>query len=215
MNKIFLIRHAQSESNIDLNILRKTTNIGVHLTSIGHMQAQRTALELVTHLKNKKETIKIWHSPYFRTRETAEHIKNTLIKENITFSEEESIYLCERQFGLLDDNHENEITHKKELEHFHLHLKNEHEFWVRPPLGESPFDMCLRLDNFIRTVLYEKQFDNHIIISHGAAIKGFITMKQKLPFENYSKMKLPPNASINLIDNADFKGEIFSPNLNF
>ena len=211
MSKLFLVRHAQSESNADPYVLTEKTNISVHLTQKGVLQAREAGLELANYLRAKKESIKIWNSPYFRTRETAQHIKNALKQANISFDEEESIYICERQFGLLDDNQDSHITHKKEHEHYKLHANSKHDFWARPPLGESPFDMCLRLDNFIRTVLTEKHYDNHIIVSHGAAIRGFITMKQKLSFEEYTAMPNPHNASIQLIDESEFKGVVFTP----
>lgn len=211
MSKIFLVRHAQSESNADPRVLIGKTNIGVHLTDTGILQAHEVGIGLAQYHKETKETIKIWNSPYFRTRETAQYIKEALTASNIAYAEEESIYICERQFGLLDDNQDSQTTHVKEHSHYKLYAENKHDFWVRPPLGESPFDMCLRLDNFIRTVMFEKPYDNHVIVSHGAAIRGFITMKQKLGFEAYTAMPNPHNASVSLIDGEEYKGIIFTP----
>lgn len=211
MNRIFLVRHAQSESNENQLILANRTNISVQLTEKGILQIQETALELVNYLKENKETIKVWNSPYYRTRETAKYIKNALDDANISYAQEESIYICERQFGLIDDNMNIKDTHINENNHYQLHLKNKHDFWARPPLGESAFDMCLRLDNFIRTVLYENHYDNHIIVSHGAAIRGFVMMKQKMSFEEYTQMTNPHNASITLIDNEKYQGVVFEP----
>ena len=71
--------------------------------------------------------------------------------------------------------------------------------------------MCLRLDSFIKTVLFEKKYDNHIIVSHGAAIRGFIMMKQKMTFEEYTSMPNPDNASVNLINGDKFEGVVFKP----
>lgn len=211
MSKIFLVRHAQSESNEDPRVLIGKTNIGVHLTQKGILQAREVGLALAQYHNETKESIKIWNSPYFRTRETAKFIKESLTLANIDFAQEESIYICERQFGLLDDNKEIHLTHVREHNHYRLHAESKHDFWVRPPLGESAFDMCLRLDNFIRTVLFEKHYDNHVIVSHGAAIRGFITMKQKLGFEEYTAMTNPHNASISLIDGDEYKGVVFTP----
>lgn len=211
MSKIFLVRHAQSESNEDPRVLIGKTNIGVHLTQKGVMQAREVGFALTEYHRDTKETIKVWNSPYYRTRETAKFIKESLTNAGISFDQEESIYICERQFGLLDDNEEAHLTHVKEHNHYKLHANSKHDFWARPPLGESPFDMCLRLDNFIRTILFEKHYDNHVIVSHGAAIRGFITMKQKLSFEEYSNMSNPHNASISLIDGEEYKGVVFIP----
>lgn len=211
MSKIFLVRHAQSESNEDPRVLIGKTNIGVHLTPKGVLQAREVGVALSDYLKNTQESIKVWNSPYYRTRETANFIKDSLKNSNIQYAQEESIYICERQFGLLDDHQESHLTHVNEHNHYKLYANNKHDFWVRPPLGESPFDMCLRLDNFIRTVLAEKSYDNHVIVSHGAAIRGFIMMKQKLSFEEYTGMPNPHNASISLIDGDEYKGVVFTP----
>ena len=211
MSKIFLVRHAQSESNADLKVLINKTNIAINLTETGVLQAREVGLELAKYHNESKETIKIWNSPYFRTRETAHYIKESLKQSNISYAEEESIYICERQFGLLDDNQDSKHTHIKEHNHYMLHVDYKHDFWARPPLGESAFDMCLRLDNFIRTVMFEKHYDNHIIVSHGAAIRGFITMKQKISFEKYTAMPNPHNASVSLIDGEEYKGVVFTP----
>jgi broad specificity phosphatase PhoE len=208
MSKIYLVRHAQSKSNIDKTFLIENTNISVPLTETGILQATDTSLFLSNDIVG---SVKIWNSPYQRTRNTADLIKFSLAQQQKTFTAEESIYICERQFGLLDDNPDYMNTHSLEHEHYKLHYDNKHDFWARPPLGESPFDMCMRLDFFIRSVLYEENFDNHIIVSHGAAIRGFITMHQKLKFEDYTEMKNPFNASVNLINNGVFDGVVFCP----
>ena len=138
-------------------------------------------------------------------------IKEELKLNDIYFLEKESIYISERQFGLLDDYPKIEETHPSEVNHFNLHLQNKHDFWARPPLGESPFDMCLRIDFFIKSILLKDNSDIHVLVSHGASVRGFIMMYLDLAFEQYTEMQNPANASIQLIEDNTYKGLIFKP----
>ncbi len=202
---IFLVRHAQSEANVNYRELHSKTNVGIQLTSEGILQAHQTG-EFLKKTLQDKTSVKVWNSPYKRTRQTSQIIKSHLTN---SFLEEESIYISERQFGLVDDVDEYSKHFHHESKHYNMHRQSKHEFWVRPPLGESPFDMCQRLDFFLRTVL-DKDIENHVIVSHGAAIKGLLMMNQKWIFEQYEMLN-PYNASVHLIENNVYKGEIFKP----
>ncbi len=206
---IFLVRHAQSESNVDVKALHIKTNMAIDLSPLGQKQALETGLYMSEYMKG--ETIKVWNSPYNRTRQTAKAITDALSMKGLSFTEEESIYLAERQFGLVDDVDRYEEKFPLEDKHYQLHKEHAHDFFVRPPLGESPFDMCTRLDFFIKSVLaQDSHIENHIIVSHGAAIRGFIMMHQKDKYETYTS-KNPANASVRLIEGTSYKGEIFVP----
>lgn len=209
---IYFVRHAQSESNIDPNILQMQTNMAVKLSSVGIEQAQESGLFVADHMTMPNtEGVKVWNSPYTRTRQTAADIKDALTVRRIQYVEEESIYLAERQFGLVDDVKDYGRHFEHEAKHYALHKEHKHDFFARPPLGESPFDMCIRLDTFLRTVLaQESHIKNHIIVSHGAAIRGLIMMYNKDSYETYTSLN-PPNASVRLVKDGVYKGEIFVP----
>lgn len=140
---IFLVRHAQSESNIDPNILKIQTNMSVNLSNVGTMQAKETAHFLYNNTASNPDSVKIWNSPYTRTRQTAQAIKEHFIEQGTSFSEEESIYIAERQFGLVDDAKDYHVHFPHEANHYNLHKESKHDFFARPPLGESPYDMCI------------------------------------------------------------------------
>lgn len=216
--KLLFVRHAQSQSNENITILKSITNVSVSLTANGRLQATETGEYLSKYLKDNNKKVKIWNSPYDRTRLTAQTIKEALAQNGFVlgthYDEEESIHIAERQFGLIDDAMEYEKNHLDAFNHYKLHSKEKKEFFARPPLGESPFDMCQRLDFFLKVVLENeenKQYDEHIIVSHGAAIRGLLTMKLKWKYEKYTEMPNPFNASIHLIDNNEYKGEVFVP----
>jgi broad specificity phosphatase PhoE len=211
-SNIFLVRHAQSQSNIDEQILKEQTNVGIHLTDTGIQQAKEVGDFIVSNYYSHLKPLKIWNSPYNRTRQTANEIKKQLKNNKIHYIEEESIYIIERQFGLIDDAINYQKSHPVEYSHYLLHNKENKEFFVRPPLGESPFDMCMRLDFLLRCVISQEPEYQHIIVSHGAAIRGLVIMQEKLPYEDYFKIPNPSNASIHHLDaNNGYKGKIFEP----
>ncbi len=206
---IYLVRHAQSEANIDYNVLKSSTNMSIGLSQLGEHQAKETGIFLAKEL-SQYNTVKIWNSPYNRTRQTSQIIKQELSEKNIHFKEAESIYLSERQFGLVDDVENYIHKYPDEAKHYNLHKESNHDFFARPPLGESPFDMCLRLDFFLKTILPSSTETNHVIVSHGAAIRGLIMMNQNLSYETYNSPN-PYNASVNFICNQELIGTIFTP----
>lgn len=211
---IFFVRHAQSQSNVDVNVLKLQTNVSVNLSEIGLAQGKETGeflSEFLTSANLEKDGIKVWNSPYERTRQTSQIIKDVFTNKSLNFTEEESIYISERQFGLVDDVHEYDKHYAHESKHYKLHKEHKHDFFARPPLGESPYDMCMRLDFFLRTVLNnESEIKNHIVVSHGAAIRGLILMHQKQKYEEYNCPN-PANASVRMVQGQIYKGEIFCP----
>lgn len=211
-SKIYLVRHAQSQSNVNIKILQEKTNVGVLLTEEGVKQANETGSFLSKELVNSKKIVKIWNSPYERTRQTSQLIKNVLKENNIHFIEEESLYIAERQFGLVDDAIDYKTDHPREFNHYQLHNKEKKAFFARPPLGESPFDMCQRLDFFLRCVIASESEYQHVIVSHGAALRGLIMMHDKRPYETYLDMPNPHNASVHVLDKKNgYQGEAFKP----
>lgn len=212
---IYLVRHAQSYANIDTAILLNNSNMSIGLTDVGNNQADELANWIYKETeKNNKSQLKIWNSPYERTRITAKIIKNQLNKNKISFLEEESVYLSERQFGLVEDIADYKKQKPDELKHYLKHKATAHDFFVRPPLGESPFDVSIRIDFFIQSILKKQNKTNHIIVTHGALIKSFIMMWFNYTYEDYNNLKHPDNTSVIKISKKngqwEFK-EIFVP----
>lgn len=211
MKKIYLVRHAQSQSNVNVYELQKISNPSIKLTQTGIEQATQTGAYL-SHTNFDKAIV--WNSPYARTRQTAQIIKEQMKKE-LTIVEKESIYLSERQFGLVDDVKDYRHHYKDAVNHYKLHTETKTNFFARPPLGESPFDMCIRLDSFIKMEIERSSEDLHILVSHGAAIRGILMMTLSWPFEHYEDEPNPLNASARLITFEDNKwtdhGYVFKP----
>lgn len=197
MTHIYLVRHAQSEANVDYSILHRITNMKVNLTQNGVRQAQETGHFFSKILQNMPAyDLVIWHSPFNRTRQTAHHINEVLQANNFRARMFESPYLIERNFGLVDADSEyhERPENQAALEYFKRHKDSDDEFFCVPPLGESPFDMALRMHQFYLHYIKDNNKFN-IIVSHGASLRALNLMVSHMPHEKYPSPN-PLNASV-------------------
>lgn len=135
-NKYFVMRHGEGEHNVN-NILSSKKDDPYHLTEKG----KKEVLESAENLKEKGIT-KIIYSPFVRTRETVEIVKEVLgLKdEQVVFDER----LGEHQMGVLNG---------KSVDEYHsLVTSNEDVYDKRPEGGESLLDMKKRTGDLIYEV---------------------------------------------------------------
>src|SRR4029079_11501102 len=102
--RILLVRHGESMGNVDPSIHATTADHAVPLSDRGVEQARAAGAKLAEHFTGALGTpnrhIRLWVSPYKRTRETADALCATAgawITDRV-----EHILLCEQQFGLFD-----------------------------------------------------------------------------------------------------------------
>jgi broad specificity phosphatase PhoE len=76
-------------------------------------------------------------------------------------------------------------------------------FYAKPPNGESPFDVALRLRDFGGTIARQRgdhDVSRFFIETHGEVCKILpITFMKKAPYENYRLEKKPGNTAIRMI----------------
>lgn len=225
--RIFLVRHGQSIANADKSIHLHMADHAIPLSRLGEAQALRAGLALSEYLKRSLTMSatypRLWTSPYKRARQTAD-----LIQQNCRFISDrrEHILLCEQQFGLFDGiSHEgtkNEILERYPDEYHHYKKCEEFEgaFWARMPLGESKFDLAVRVHQAFGTFQRDAQkhgINDIIIVAHGSTNRAFAMMWLHHPFEWFEKEPNPKNCSIRLIeDNVDrgyiYEGGYMPPN---
>lgn len=71
--RIYLVRHGQSASNVDMNVNRHTANHVVPLSPEGFRQAETAGKALARMLgAGAPGRLRVWNSPYLRTRQTHE-----------------------------------------------------------------------------------------------------------------------------------------------
>ena len=200
--QIFLIRHGESIQNTKENYDLKLPDHKVYLTDKGKKEADEAGLFLKKYLKENNIDISnatLWVSPYTRTRETANIINNHLLIKDI----KEDITLIEQRYGLFSDNPIEECKRRfpEQFELYDRYYQNDGKFYARLPQGESPYDVSLRIRQFIETLFRDLALgkDKHFIVTHGTTIRAFILDWFHLSPEWFNSEPNMENCSIRMI----------------
>lgn len=238
--KIYLVRHGESMGNIDKNVHHTTADHAISLSDNGKKQAFSAGLFLKNELKEncRGEKVRIWTSPYRRTRQTSKQIMKALgLKWNdyldgtkprmpslqskmsfkdIDISYREHTLLCEQQFGLFDglEDDELQIKYPNEGAHYQKCMDQEGRFWARMPLGESRFDVATRVHQAFGT--FHRDCEKHnikniIVVCHGVTLRAFVMQWLHYTPEWFDKEKNPSNCAIRGIDGNKDLGYLFKP----
>ncbi|KAL6044401.1 Histidine phosphatase family protein [Balamuthia mandrillaris] len=213
--RILLVRHGESLANVDPLILTKMSDHTIPLSERGKAQAQEVGsflkkfYEVRPHSGNGHK--KLWVSPYKRTRDTAKHICNA---SEVWFDVEECIVLGEQQFGLFEGINAEDIAqiYPKEHEHFVKAINYGGRFWARMPLGESRFDVAVRVNAMIQSLFQDQcnyGIEDVVIVSHGMTLRAFAMMWLGRTPEWLENERNPENCSIRLLKGRVDKGYIF------
>jgi 2,3-bisphosphoglycerate-dependent phosphoglycerate mutase len=221
--RVFLVRHGQSLANEDPSYYTKMADHAVPLSDHGCQQAADAGKNLLSVFKNiygtekpKNHYCRLWTSPYLRARETGELICQET--QGWIDDSREHMFLGEQQFGLFEgvDWDSDEITesYPKELEYYQKCAAFGGKFWAKIPLGESRFDVCLRVSQAFGSFHRDAAMHgikNIVIVSHGITIRAFLTMWLHLTPEWFEEEPNPANCSIRLIENNVDKGFVYVP----
>lgn len=207
--RIFLVRHGESVGNVDKAKHFELPDHAIGLSERGKKQAETAGKFLY---ENTTGPLRMWNSPYLRTRETADGIA-----KNFAFGidRREHINLVEQQFGLFDGIPDEDLIKVFPAEASHYNKCEEFggKFWARMPLGESRFDVAVRVHQFFGTLMrdFEKHnVNNIIIVSHGVTIRAFVMQWLHLPFEWFESESNPKNCSIRLIEGNQDRGYVYA-----
>ena len=209
---IFLIRHGESIVNIGDNYEKRIPDHLVPLTDTGKQQAREAGRWLLDYCKEQGiclEKARIWRSPYLRTRQTSEEFNVSLNISDIR----EDITLVEQQFGLFDCIRDDERKNRypNEYEEYQRQIKNYGKFYARLPLGESPYDVAIRIHQFMGTIHrdYEKHgVDTLFIFTHGTTLRTFLLRWFHYSPEWFQEEKNPKNCWIREIKDHEDCGYI-------
>lgn len=205
---IFLIRHGESMANVGGNFEKRIPDHLVPLTENGKAQARLQGEWLAEYCRNNGIDLshaRIWRSPFLRTRETADEFNKSLgitdIREDIT--------LTEQQFGLFDaiTDEQRRAIYPNEYAEYIRQITNFGRFYARLPMGESPFDVAIRVHQFMGTIYrdYEKHgIDTLFVFTHGTTLRTFLLRWFHYSPEWYESERNPKNCMIReIVDNED------------
>lgn len=173
--KIYLVRHGQSESNIDPNLHLSIKDHNIKLTGTGIEQACRAGVNLE---KISSHFNYAFVSPYERTRSTWKNISQYITVDTVI----ETPVLREQEFKVFTDVEDMKLK-KQSKEAYGA-------FWYRYKNGESNADVYNRVLNFwndlrMRYLLGEiKSNDKIIIVSHEIVLRMFLMMFKNTKHED-------------------------------
>jgi len=214
--RILLVRHGESMGNVDPSIHATTADHAVPLSPRGKDQARAAGARLAEHFTAELGTpnrhIRLWVSPYKRTRETADALAETAgawITDRV-----EHVLLCEQQFGLFDGVPEEELPARfpREFEYYDMQCRFGGKFWARMPQGESRFDVAQRIHQAFGTFHRDAQahgIRDLVVICHGVTLRAFVMMWCHLSPEWFEHEPNPGNAAIRLVEHGKDQGYVF------
>jgi 2,3-bisphosphoglycerate-dependent phosphoglycerate mutase len=207
--RIFLVRHGQSEANLDVSVNARLPDHRVELSPAGHAQAADAGAYLAkTLIVAPPCRARIMCSPYVRARQTSAGIEKALSAAGIAFDRREAIELRELEFGLFDGIADEDlpVLFPREYEHYEKHKRFEGEFFARMPMGESRCDVADRVKGVFGTILRDASPDradpitDFIVVSHGVTVRCFRMQWMHYSWEWYERERNPRNCSVQLIE---------------
>ncbi len=218
--RILLVRHGQSALNVDNSLTQTQADHTIPLTRTGMAQASAAGVFVHDFLKDAiardgadaNHHVRLWQSPYKRARQTADLIMREAC--DLVTDRREDINLTEQQFGLFDGIPDDELPKRfpDEWAHYKKCEKHAGRFWARMPLGESRFDVAVRVRQFFPT-LHQDRTDhgitNLVIVSHGVTLRAFLMQWLHLSPEWFEAEPNPGNCNIRLIEGSEDMGYVY------
>lgn len=187
-NRIILIRHGESEGNLDRNTYAEKQDYRLLLTPLGEEQADEAGKKLRSIIGH--ERILFYISPLWRTRMTFEHLAKHFDKEQYRWKEDPR--LREQEWGHFRDLKAN-IQIDDERNKFGT-------FYYRIKDGESCADVYDRVSDFMHSLYrdFEKPHfpENAVIVTHGMTLRLFLMRWFHWTVEEFETLRNPKNAEI-------------------
>ena len=186
--RIIMVRHGKSEGNADKSQYETTPDYALNLTPEGIEQAHQAG-QKIRHLIGH-ETVRVYLSPYYRTRQTYRYIQES-IEANVEKALEDP-RLREQDWGHLRRPDVNEeIIRERDIFS---------PFYFRIPDGESGADVYDRVSIFLETL--NRDFSkpdypqNVLIVTHGMTLRLFLMRWFHWSVEEFENLRNPGHCQI-------------------
>jgi broad specificity phosphatase PhoE len=190
--RIILVRHGESEGNLDKTRYLNTQDFALRLTPTGIEQAKQAGLQIKELLGDEK--VYTYLSPFFRTRETFQYIRESIDNNIVKAIEDPRIR--EQDWGHLRHPDDNKGI-IEERDNFSV-------FYYRIPDGESGADVYDRVSSFFDTLHRDfEKFDfpdNALIVSHGLTMRLFLMRWFHWSVEEFESLHNPKNCQIIIME---------------
>ncbi|WP_394938968.1 histidine phosphatase family protein [Psychromicrobium sp. YIM B11713] len=184
--QIIMLRHGQSEANLDQTIYDRIPDYRIPLTELGLEQARAAGEEIRAQLAGEK--VCVYVSPYLRAYQTLEALG---LGDSVDRIFEEP-RLREQDWANFQDPAD--IAEQKELRNAYGH------FFYRFRDGESGSDVFDRISSFLET-LYRHwsrpdYAPNTLLITHGLTMRLFCMRWFHWSVEYFESLNNPENAEL-------------------
>ncbi len=212
--RIFLVRHGESLGNLDGGAYRQFGDHNVPLSQWGFRQVTEAGARIADYLASGTGTgstrLRIWFSPFLRTRQSKDALI-TALPDAIVGKVREDYLLREQDFGLFTEIYQHAEQKQKfpdEFEKWARLRSNGAKFYARPPDGESRADVAQRMRLFLQTVMHEARHghDNVVIVGHGVTNRAFQMNFLQHPVAWFEGSDNPGNADVTLIEGSRASG---------
>jgi 2,3-bisphosphoglycerate-dependent phosphoglycerate mutase len=206
--RIFLVRHGESLGNLNEQAYGQFGDHNVPLTQWGHRQAVEAGGVISSYLERVPSAgfrkLRIWYSPFLRTRQSKDALLEALPGEFVGDVSEDYL-LREQDFGLFTEIYDHAEQKQKFPDEFEKWAKlrsSSGKFYARPPDGESRADVAQRVRLFLQTVMHDVRNgnDNVVIVGHGVTNRAFEMNFLQHPVDWFERSDNPGNADITLIE---------------
>lgn len=199
--RIILVRHGESEGNVNRSMYGLKPDYALELTSNGVYQAKEAGQKLRAIIG--QESAFFYVSPLWRTRMTFENIASQFDKEQINVIEEPR--LREQEWG--------HLRNLEECKRVEEERDSYGTFYFRIPDGESAADVYDRVSDFFGTLHRDFAKDtfasNCVIVTHGMTIRLFLMKWFHWTVEQFEQVANPHNCALVMLEqNKEGKFEL-------
>lgn len=190
--RIILVRHGESEANVDPTVYARVPDWQIALTEQGVAQAREAGRKIAGLIGD--ESFGVFGSPYVRTEQTKNAMLEGMGREPMFDYQDPT--LREQEYGNMPPTDENNANRE--------FRKKFGYFFYRFPNGESCADvydrMALSLDSLYRRFDCSSCPENIIIVSHGTAIKCFLARWYPWNIEHFEAIGQLPNCHMSVME---------------
>lgn len=196
--RIILVRHGESEGNVDNSVYQRVADHRIRLTETGREQARACGVALQRVIGS--DPLLCFVSPFARTRDTFAELQSQLTHARVVRVREEP-RVREQEFGNFQDSALHRDVDAQRTRYG--------RFYFRMPLGESGADVYDRVSGFIET-LY-RAFDddafnddcNVLIVTHGLTLRLFLMRFFHWSVETFEATHNPGNGAFVVMQRLD------------
>lgn len=190
--RIILIRHGESQANVDRYLFGRVPDYTIELTEKGLEQATEAGKRLKELVKD--ESVYFYVSPFWRARSTFEGVASAFPREQFKYSEEPR--LREQEWGYLRCQEDFDKICRERREYG--------TFYYRIPGGEAGSDVYDRINDLLGSLYRDFSKDgfpeNCVLVTHGLAIRLFIMRFFHLTVEEFERMLAPKNCDLVILE---------------